>query len=542
MKIAILNSVMTSLIILAGAPSYALSTNKQIDFEFKVRMEAHILRNTLVARHLLTSPEFLMRHPEYRGLNVEKVVTAFLEHDATKLNTSPDYTRPLGLPSKKKSVSHQLAKKFGVNFEKAPEHIKARHDEIIYKLNSGDKKHMKNVLKDLGFTPKETDLFYSLEEAIDKSDRYLSNRGTISPEFNKKMTPATLFIATDKKDARPASHPGKVRAIQIAEFLEDEKLFDFKKTTAGFDDESFRLRRQFSDHNFAYYKHEQVKTTKVALATRSSAVPSVVTDTNNPHYRRSHSAGAINNEKRITKLLKKLPLAGSALSALAIIGSETVAADIIQDLSMSSDLGSGQLSHEYVEDENLFSSYFTLPLNEKERLRRQEPALDKKVRNLLPSVSSLQCNQQDNEIRVRMKFRTKEDVDHIIRLGSHHEVVNVQLSPVGKGEVESQVFYNGPAPTDVFVYDKKFVNGKKAMTPEEFRDWQPRYSRLLPSRHAIIKTRIENFIFGFSTIKNDILLCCELASCQEDLKRLNNDQHHGSGHGDAPPQKSNSAK
>lgn len=114
--------------------------------------------------------------------NIGKEVIKF--HDTTKLTTNSDFLK-----------KHSLDKPF---IENLYEHTgKSMPTELIYKLNSIDKKEVDNLLKKSKFSEKQIKLFTWLEKTSDAIERGQNPISKI--EFGREMTRCSEYNPTKKE-------------------------------------------------------------------------------------------------------------------------------------------------------------------------------------------------------------------------------------------------------------------------------------------------------------------------------------------------------
>lgn len=172
------------------------------EYNFALKTEAHIVRIAAHAVSLLSDPEFLEMFPEFKIFTGEESIKLFiqsmLEHDATKIRVDELYLKKHDLPSGQESILAFLTANDEVTFEELPPNeLRARLAKKSL-LNQADKKHMSETLTKNGYTNQEAELFYRIEEVVDKYDRYIA--GTDIKKTDRM--PPSEYIWTVKNDTR----------------------------------------------------------------------------------------------------------------------------------------------------------------------------------------------------------------------------------------------------------------------------------------------------------------------------------------------------
>lgn len=233
-------------------PSSRMSPSERNQYNlFKAETESHILRVTAFGLALLSDPDFLNKFPEYRALAIQRdvVLDILLEHDATKIRESTQLGR-LGFMSisDPHSIPRQLARFRGIHIDSLPNTERESHRALIDELDRIDKEHIEKTLKLYGLSPAEQQLFAKLEEAVDKSDRYLAKANrSVDPEFNKKMIPASEWILVDPYDHRDQAEKEKI--IELAKYIESRKDL-YVVSTEGLTESYYTRRRLNSPRNY----------------------------------------------------------------------------------------------------------------------------------------------------------------------------------------------------------------------------------------------------------------------------------------------------
>lgn len=218
--------------------------------EFVVKTESHILRLASFAYSLLTDSKFLEKFPEYQSLASKRdaVIQAILEHDASKIRTDDAFLERYNLPKGESALKYHFARFHGVNIQNLPPIQAAYFRAGINVLNRADSEHIRSVLAHLGFTALEQTLFLRFEEAIDKTDTYLSRK----LEFGKIMVPPSMWVSIDPYDKRPIVK--KLESIKLMRHLES-RLELFAASTYGLDYTSYYVQRKANkDETFGQIK------------------------------------------------------------------------------------------------------------------------------------------------------------------------------------------------------------------------------------------------------------------------------------------------
>lgn len=425
------------LVILIQIPSAYLHAEGISAIEFGHRMEAHTLRVCRMMGWALNNPHFLNQFPEYNNVNINKMLSACTSHDINKRtpvsqvekqSTETKLTLNKNGRLNKASIRNELAADYGKDKYKmaaSDEKLKVMN-KTIDDLNYYDKRDGKRILKSLNFTETEEKLFLAMEEASDKTDRYLNcPKFKICPEFGKVMEPGTRWI----KDPKTKSMAG---------FFE-RKLAgsEYQKITADLSDEKYlKLRQQNPNLTFREIRKEKLKTFFVENGTVIDRVAS----------NGKKTAKALSTTLKVaTKplvLVTPAVMAYDAYDAHANGGSAKDAA-LASFLAISSkDICESSVCN----TPNGMQIFLNLPLNEQTKTRLFDTDLNRVLNLNLPLVQTLRCDRQSIDGKIKITLQVVPEHEYLpkpkfVKIGESLQ----EPKPIDPDKLRTQefVFSNG---------------------------------------------------------------------------------------------------
>lgn len=485
--------------------------------QFSYRMEAHTLRACTSMGWALKNTSFINQFPKFKNVNINKFISACTTHDITKRAPVSQSGRA-NISSERLSrqqVREELARDFGVNkYNLDPSDPRIQQmNKAVDDLNYYDKRATERVLRSLNFTDEEKKLYLLLEEAADKTDRFMNcPPAKVCAEWGKVVEPGSKWIQDPQGKAIAEffeKDMGREKYLQLTQNLRDEKYLQQRSLAPS---KSFREIREEHLKDYLIAKEKAPSPGRAGLRGKSLGV--------------------------LGKIAKPLPVVGSLIIAeQARARGQSPLEATVADLLLIN--GENICENQVCSKADGKQQFFNQPLHEQSQARLKDHEVNRLLNNDMPFVQGIRCDRNMPGGRLRVTLTVIPDNSDmpkpvLLKLGESRRSQPLESDILRTQEIVfSKTGQVLEATTSNFDDNVKFginyENGiarniqshglshqRHDMTMQRFREIRPRWEKpLITTKEWLRQRDISQLGTQVETNQNAILNCCHDKKCLE---------------------------